>query len=463
MIHLIDTRRTGAAAPGLFIVHAPTAPLCGRFVDPADPDALQAARAAGLDLELRSSDGGAALAVRGGCARARLRVDREDVLAAVVREGAVVRCGEVVGLVCRAPAAADPLGAHGIVGRSRAVMELARRLHALASRRVVLLLGETGAGKELCARALHGRSGRRGDWVPAACPNLGGELFDATLFGHRRGAFTGAAEEAPGLLAAAAGGTLFLDEIADIPLARQAQLLRLVELGEYRRVGEATLRRTDAALVLATNVDLPAAVATGRFRTDLWARLVAEAPPLVVPPLRARREDLPALLAHFAPELRLDAAAWELALAHDWPLNVRQVRAVTAALRLSTLGESETDAPAAADARIGGRPPARPLGLAALRDALEPPASIFAAVGADPAAAGRRRGERPTRDELERALKDTRGRVSAVAARFGAGKQVYRWLRDHGLEPGRYRPSSRHAPAPAAVAARVQGPPGAPS
>ncbi|QJX00619.1 sigma-54-dependent transcriptional regulator [Frigoriglobus tundricola] len=198
----------------------------------------------------------------------------------------------------------------------------------------VLLRGESGTGKGVLARAVHARSRRAaGPFVTVHCPSLSSELLESELFGHSRGAFTGAVRTTEGKVAAAAGGTLFLDEVGDLPLPLQPKLLRLVQDRAYERVGETTPRTADVRIVAATNRNLEQEVATGRFREDLFYRLnVIE---VTVPPLRDRRADLlplaDHLLAQFAgraykPVTGFTPAAREALLRHRWPGNVRELR-----------------------------------------------------------------------------------------------------------------------------------------
>jgi len=216
------------------------------------------------------------------------------------------------------------------VGRSprfNAALELA--LRAAPAEIPVILFGESGTGKERMARAIHDASPRHtGPFVPVACSGLSASLVEAELFGHERGAFTGAHTRRTGLVEAAAGGTLFLDEIGDVPLAQQVKLLRLLESRSFRRVGGTTPIAADFRLVCATWRDLPAMVEDGSFRQDLYFRIAAF--PIELPALRDRREDLPLLAGAILDELGAGKVLSVDALArlhhHDWPGNVRELR-----------------------------------------------------------------------------------------------------------------------------------------
>jgi DNA-binding NtrC family response regulator len=222
--------------------------------------------------------------------------------------------------------------AQGLIGRAPAFQQMLALVARVApSQAAVLLLGESGTGKELVARAVHETSPRaQRALVAVDCASLPDNLFESELFGHERGAFTGANTARAGLVEAASGGTLFLDEVGDIPLLMQVKLLRLLETGTYRRVGSTELRHADIRVVAATHRDLERMVAEGRFREDLYYRLSIF--PIHLPALRERREDIPllasALLQRVAPgrQLSLAPPALKLLQAQDYPGNVRELR-----------------------------------------------------------------------------------------------------------------------------------------
>jgi DNA-binding NtrC family response regulator len=212
-----------------------------------------------------------------------------------------------------------------------------------ASQAPVAISGETGTGKELVARALHRRSGRAGEWVPLNCSAIPRELMESELFGHDKGAFTGALVAREGALEEADRGTLFLDEVGDLPLELQAKLLRAVELGEVKRVGSSRISSVDVRFLCATHRILREEVRRNRFREDLYYRLVVVT--LQLPPLRRRQGDVALLWDHFIGKLappgvrpQLSSAAREHLLAHGWPGNVRELRNVAQRALLSASG-----------------------------------------------------------------------------------------------------------------------------
>jgi hypothetical protein len=280
----------------------------------------------------------------------------------------------------------------------------------------VLLLGETGTGKELLARAVHDLSGRSGSFVAVNCGALPAALVEGLLFGHKRGAFSGAVRDEPGLVRAADGGTLFLDEIGDLPLASQAALLRVLQEGEVVPLGATRPAPVDIRVVAATHRPLHALVEAGAFRSDLLARLsgyVFEAPAL-----RARREDLglivASLLLRLAPEraatMELSVGAARALVEHAWPLNVREVeQAFGAILQLVPDDVIERDdLPKAIGAIAPGPPP-----LA---------------------------GGKITGAELARLLEEHDGNVAAVGRALSrAPVQIRRWLKQFGIDADSYR------------------------
>ena len=224
-------------------------------------------------------------------------------------------------------------GLHHIVGRSAALRELLDRAMRVApTEATVLITGESGTGKELIARALHAASRRAGKpFVPVNCAAITETLLESELFGHARGAFTGATRARRGLFEEASGGTLFVDEIAETAPGFQAKLLRAIQEGEIRRVGESLPIHVDVRVIAATNQDLKAAVAEKRFREDLFYRL--NVVPLRIPPLRERPEDVPVLALHFLEKhaertgerKALTPGALEKLVAYPWPGNVREL------------------------------------------------------------------------------------------------------------------------------------------
>ncbi|MCB9831968.1 MAG: sigma 54-interacting transcriptional regulator [Planctomycetes bacterium] len=217
-----------------------------------------------------------------------------------------------------------------VVGRSEPMLAVLRLADRVASSDLaVLIRGESGTGKELIARSLH-RNGARvaGPFVAVDCGAFAPSVLEAELFGHAAGAFTGARGERPGLLESAHGGTLFLDEVGELDPEAQKSLLRVLETGEFRRLGETRLRQADFRLISATHRDLEAMIEAGPFRRDLYYRL--KGVEIELPPLRQRLEDLPALVRHFlrgkGRQLRFSAAAKAALYACSWPGNLRQLR-----------------------------------------------------------------------------------------------------------------------------------------
>ncbi len=226
-----------------------------------------------------------------------------------------------------------PMVFAGLIARSDSMVRIFGLIESLASSdATILLTGESGTGKEMIARAIHTHSPRRkGAFVAVNCGGLPGELLESELFGHVRGAFTGAVRDRMGRFELANQGTLFLDEVGDLPLHLQVKLLRVLQERTFERVGESQSHRTDARIIAATNVDLKRAVLEGRFREDLYYRL--RVVPIEAPPIRQRREDIEplarSLLARVAArhgrQVRFSPDVMRMLLRYPWPGNVREL------------------------------------------------------------------------------------------------------------------------------------------
>ena len=239
--------------------------------------------------------------------------------------------------VATAPRRTAAVAPPALIGDGEAMQQLRATIDRVASTRsTVLILGESGTGKELVARAIHDASSRRGRrFVAINCAAIPAALLESELFGHRRGAFTDAVRDKPGLFEDADGGTLFLDEIGELPLALQGKLLRALQEGEIRRVGDTSSIKVDVRLIAATLRDLAGDVRDGRFREDLYYRL--NVLPVAIPPLRERTEDIPTLARFFAQrhsarhqlgEVELSDVAIEALVRQPWPGNVRELENV---------------------------------------------------------------------------------------------------------------------------------------
>jgi two-component system response regulator GlrR len=297
---------------------------------------------------------------------------------------------------------------------------LAEAKLAAQNEAALLIQGESGTGKEVLARAIHRASPRRGKpFVAINCGAIPAELLESELFGHVKGAFTGATRDHPGLFQSADGGTVFLDEIGDMPLPLQVKLLRVLQEGEVRAVGATETRAVDVRILSATHCDLDEAVASGSFREDLYYRL--NVVNLRLPPLRERREDIPLLAQHFLAALTekyrrrirgFAPDALDMLTAADWPGNIRQLaNALEQCVALCTT----TTIPASLVARALRDKPAEIQPLAEARAAFE-------------------------RDYLVNLLKLTRGHVSEVARLAGRNRtEVYRLLQRHGLTPALFK------------------------
>jgi DNA-binding NtrC family response regulator len=304
----------------------------------------------------------------------------------------------------------------------------------------VLVRGESGTGKELVAQAIHEQSGRRTrPLVAVNCAAISAELVESELFGHEKGAFTGADARRIGRFEAAAQGTMFLDEIGDMPLNTQAKVLRVLETRAFERVGSTTPIASQARVIAATHRDLEDEVKKGRFREDLYYRLrVVE---IVVPPLRERPFDIPALAALFAermgerlkrPVKPFSPAALQAMARHAWPGNVRELRHAVEQAVVLAAGELIEEA----DLRLpaSGRTPPQPAGTATAA-ATAPAAAASSVKFAD---AKQRAVEAFERAWLTEALAEHGGNVSRTAAAIGLARQsLQQKLRELGLRAGR--------------------------
>jgi transcriptional regulator with PAS, ATPase and Fis domain len=340
-----------------------------------------------------------------------------------LRLGDIVRIGDTL-LELGDTLAHATTGDPALIGTAPAfvaAVQLADR--AAASDLPITILGETGTGKDILAQHIHARSGRSGSFVAVNCAALPAGLVESTLFGHKKGAFTGATNDNTGLFLDAQGGTLFLDEIGELQVTDQAKLLRALDSREIIPVGGTRRIRTDARVIAATNIDLPARIADGGFRADLYARLAGAV--VRMPPLRARRGDILGLAERFlaqppAVERRLSAQAAERLLLHPWPRNIREL---LSAMRRLTL-------------QLGDRVEIKRTDIDAV---LEAPSAVMNDVPVRPTRQRARPGM-PTRDELAAQLTAMRGNVSRLSEHYAKdAKQIYRWLKRYQLDPDGYR------------------------
>ncbi len=335
-------------------------------------------------------------------------------------------------------------GADALIGDSAAMERIRALIERVAPQDVtVLVSGRTGTGKEVVARALHAASPRaRAPFVVVHCAAMPRELLESELFGHVRGAFSGAGNARRGMVEEARGGTLFLDDINYLDIELQAKVNRLVQHKEIRPIGGDRWRKVDVRIVAATNIDLEAAVRAGRFREDLFYRLqVVE---LHLPPLAERREDVPALVRHFVrkhgrrlgrPQARVSDAVCEALARLPWPGNVRQLEnAVERALILGDGAALELEAFVPA----GGAGAADAPGAAAA--ALREREAITLELDRPYAAAMEAVQEQAARRYLEALLHTTGGNVTEAARRAGMARQsLHRLLARHGIDAVRFR------------------------
>jgi len=345
------------------------------------------------------------------------RIDGEPATRAPLDDGARIELGQTAlgfrtGLA-HAGGPAAILEGPVVLGISTLLPALALRLDELVrlapSRVSIVIGGETGTGKEVVARGVHAASGRTGAMIAVNCAALPAGLVEAELFGHRKGAFSGAVDERPGLVRAADRGTLLLDEVGDLPAAAQAALLRVLQEREVVAVGETRPVAVDVRVLAASHRDLAGLVAAGTFRADLYARLAGHV--VTLPPLRERREDVGALIAgalarHGGAAASFTAEAAARLVASAWALNVRALdKAIEAALALAA---------------------GAPIGVEHLREVDAPPPPD--------------EDDDALRARLIARLTEHRGNVTQVARAMGKARmQIQRWMRRFALDPAKFR------------------------
>ena len=426
------------AFPRTETLSAPLGDEPGEWTIGRDPEC--AARLEGSDISrrhalLRWSGPGGPLELHDLGSRNGVRINGRRVPAGTLAVDDVVRVGGWIAVVTasQGPFAEIAPGLWGGATLEHALAPLAR---AAPSDLPIVLEGETGTGKEVVARAIHAWSGRAGPLVAVNCAALPDALAESELFGYRRGAFTGAERASPGLFRSADGGTLLLDEVSDLPLPLQAKLLRVLEEKAVQPLGEARPVPVDVRIVVAGQQSLTAASAEGRFRPDLLARI--DGVTVRLPPLRRRREDVPALFSRFlgafahGPSPAIDSDLVERLCLHDWPFNVREL--VFLVRRLLTLhGDKATLHAGDLPERIGARavaPLAEP--NAERGPSLSPPSSP-----STPAAAPSRPGtsEPVELTALVAALRGSAGNVARAAAMLGITRQrAYRLMEGHAVD-----------------------------
>ena len=416
------------------MVHSPDLRALGRVIALSRRDSLAVGRGTenphGLLVDTRLSRAHATFAFDASAGQFRVSDSGS-------RNGTFVQ-GRRVQTALLEPDSVIRLGGSVLVfAENERMMQLTERADQVAAGALsLLILGETGTGKELLARRIHEHSRRTGPFVAVNCAALPREMIAAELFGHTRGAFSGAVRERAGLFRSAQGGTLLLDEIGDMPLELQPALLRVLQEKKVRPVGSDQEAAIDVRVLAATHNDLAEKAKTGEFRADLWARLAQIT--LVIPPLRARRAELLALARKLGEaqqrKLTLSAESAEVLLLWSWPLNVRELESLLA-LYAATAA------------------PGQPLDLEFLRrakpelleapedDALEGAGGAAGGVSEEGASSESRAvGEA----DLRRVLAEAEGNLAVAARELGISRQkLYRWLSQAGLDPHSFRRSFR--------------------
>ncbi len=357
-------------------------------------------------------------------------VDGHTTKRAVLTDGSLIELGhtlfiffERLPIEAEAPAMLELTPTEGPAGFTTLMptwnTELARLRQIASSEIPMLIEGDSGTGKEVIANSIHAQSGRQGAFVPVNCGALPENLVESELFGYKKGAFSGAQSDHPGLVRSADGGTLFLDEIGDLPASSQAALLRVLQEREVMPVGGTRAVPIDLRVVAATHRDLDDMVADGSFRHDLFARLAGFR--VTVPTLAERRSDLGILIgvlhARMFPDDHpgFDIDAARLLLRYPWPLNVRELEQALATAQVLA-GAAPIRAEHLPDSVRTGRPPGAPRPVV-LNET-----------------------DQKVRDQVVAALREHQGNVSAVARALDKDrKQIQRWIKRFGLDPGSYR------------------------
>ena len=334
-------------------------------------------------------------------------------------------------------------------GDEPAMREVLARVAAVAATDFpVVLMGESGTGKEVLARVIHRQSGRAASpFVPVSCSAIPRELFESELFGHTRGAFTGATADRKGLFEEASSGTLFLDEIGEIVMEHQVKLLRVIQEGEIRRVGENLQRRVDVRILAATNRDLPAMVKAGTFREDLYYRICVM--PIIVPPLRNRPGDILPLAIHFLDRERaisgksvkgFTRSALDRLLSYSWPGNIRELENKVKQSLILASGEMIEEDEILLSDEAGDRSFSdKSLGLSpAATTASRAPAEPRGAASAGSTLSDARRDFE--RRYLVSVLRRNRGNATLAAREAGKHRsEFYALLKKHGISPSEFR------------------------
>jgi transcriptional regulator with PAS, ATPase and Fis domain len=432
-----SVRPARAGRPTVRVVYSPGAPsirkdaprpipasalLVGRSVGPQHLEIAGDPHLSRTHASLTLAQDGRSLAILDSSSTGT-QLNGQPIREAVAQDGDVIRVGDTF-LVFRADdGVEDDATIAGIVGVAPATRRMRSSLALVGpTPATTLLLGETGTGKELAARALHDTSGRAGAFVAVNCGAIPETLAESQFFGHVAGSYTGARGASEGFFRAADHGTIFLDEIGELPPSMQPKLLRALEERAVMPVGSAKPVELDVRVVAATNRNLLDGVRAGSFRADLYARLAEFV--IELPPLRARREDILLLIAAaLEAEADLTPELVSLLLCYSWPFNVRELLKVLSSMRIRARGRTRLDADMLDDRFFQGTSPAQDV----------PPPSTPA-----PARAPRR--ARPGRAQLERLLVRHHGLVSDVARETGhSRRQVYRWLEKYGIDPDAYR------------------------